>query len=89
MERLAARQLLWPELILAGIGVVVILVLMVRTASADCHHWKERITYVGGAYLAAAGEEEFPMPERGVKDEHAAMQREARRVLADRPLGCL
>ena len=89
MERVDVRKLPWPELILASFGMLVILVLMVRTASTDCHHWKQRITYVGGAYLAAAGEEEHPQPETGVLDEHEAMQREARQALADRPLGCL
>jgi hypothetical protein len=89
MQRVQPRNLPWPELILAGIGFVVIMVIMIRTASADCHHWKQQLTYVGGAYLAAAGEEEYPQPEAGVEDERAALREAARQALADRPLGCL
>ncbi len=89
MERVQIRNLPLPELILAGIGLLVMMVITIRTASTDCHHWKQRITYVGGAFLAAAGEEEYPQPETGTENEHAAMSREARKVLDDRPLGCL
>ncbi len=89
MESLRTRNLPLPELILGGFGLLCILFLMVRTASTDCHHWKERITYVGGAFLAAAGEEEYPQPEKGVADERTQMSNEARKVLDDRPLGCL
>jgi hypothetical protein len=89
MQRLETRNLPWPELILAGIGLFVMMVLMVRAASSDCHHWKQEITYVGGAFLAAAGEEEFPLPENGTSDEHATMREAARKALDHRPLGCL
>jgi hypothetical protein len=66
-----------------------VMVLMIRTASTACHHWKQEITYVGGAFLAAAGEEEFPKPEAGTADEHETMREAARQALDDRPLGCM
>ncbi len=91
MERVAtrARDLPWPELTLLACGLLVILVLMVRTASTECHHWKQRMTEIGGAFLAAAGEEEFPQPETGIPEERSALRNAARQALDDRPLGCL
>ena len=40
---------------------------MIRTSSTACHHWKQEMVLLSGAFLAAAGEEEYPLPETGVK----------------------
>lgn len=89
MERVETRNLPWPELSLIAVGLLFVLVLMVRTSSTSCHHWKTRMTEIGGAFLAAAGEEEYPRPERGVPEERTALRNAARQALDDRPLGCL
>ncbi len=89
MQRADLRELPWPELTLLAIGLILILGLMVRSSSPSCHHWKVRLTRVNGAFLASAGEEEYPKPERGVVDERTALTDAARRLLAERPFGCL
>ena len=90
MERVDLRKLYWPELTLVAVGLLVILVLMIRTSSASCHHWKERIARVSGAFLAAAGEVEYPRSGSGIEDaERVALRDAARRVLDERPAGCL
>jgi hypothetical protein len=90
MERVDLRKLPWPELTLMAIGLLFILVLMVRTSSSACHHWKERITRISGAFLAAAGEVEYPRSGSGMEDgERSALRDAARRVLDERPAGCL
>lgn len=90
MERVDLRKLHWPELTLVAFGLLFIMVLMVRSSSTACHHWKERITLVSGAFLAAAGEVEFPRAGNAIDDgERAALRDAARRVLDDRPMGCL
>jgi hypothetical protein len=92
MERVELRKLPWPELTLVAVGLLFILVLMVRTSSTACHHWKQRITELSGAYLAAAGEVEYPRTGTGraIEDEdRASLRNHARQVLDDRPVGCL
>jgi hypothetical protein len=90
MERVEFKKLHWPELTLVAFGLLCILVLMVRTSSAACHHWKDRITQVSGAFLAAAGEVEYPSSGSAVDDsERARLRNAARRILDERPAGCI
>jgi hypothetical protein len=89
MERAELRELPWPELTLLAIGFILILGLMARSSTASCHHWKAQLSRINGAFLASAGAEEYPQPERGVADERAALSDAARRLLDERPFGCL
>ncbi|MGH9042832.1 MAG: hypothetical protein ACRDZ3_21675 [Acidimicrobiia bacterium] len=89
MERTSLREIHWPELLLAGFMALFLLFVMVRSSTTSCHHWKQRITEVGGAFLAAAGEEEYPQPETGVPEERTALRNAARNILDARPTGCL
>jgi hypothetical protein len=79
----------WPELTLIAVGLILVLGLMVTSATPSCHHWKVRLHRVNGAFLASAGAEEYPKPERGVADERDALTDAARRLLDERPFGCL
>ena len=79
----------WPELILLAGGVLFILLMMVRSSSGSCHHWKAEMTHVSGAFLAAAGEEEYPQPETGVEEERTVLRDAARRIIDERPFMCL
>jgi hypothetical protein len=90
MERVELRESLpWPELTLLAVGLILILGLMVRSSTPSCHQWKVQLTRVNGAFFASAGAEEHPKPERGVADERAALTDAARRLLDERPFGCL
>ena len=89
MERAELRELPWPELTLLAFALVLVLSLTVRSSSPSCHHWKVQLNRLNGAFLASAGEEEHPKPERGVADERAALRDAARRLLDERPFGCL
>jgi hypothetical protein len=90
MERVELRKLPWPELTLVAVGLLFVLVLMVRTSSTACHHWKQRLTELSGAYLAAAGEVEYPRQGIAIEDEdRASLRNHARQVLDERPVGCL
>ena len=90
MERTELRELLpWPELTLIAIGLVLILGLMVRSSSSSCQQWKVQLTRINGAFLASAGAEEHPQPERDVAPERDALRDAARRLLDERPFGCL
>jgi hypothetical protein len=90
MERVDLRKLHWPELTLVAFGLLFILALMVRTSSSACHHWKEDMVHLSGAFLAAAGEIEYPQPGQGIDDaERASLRNAARRILDERPFGCL
>jgi hypothetical protein len=89
MERAELRELPWPELTLLAIGLILILGLMVRSASPSCHHWKVQLTRINGAFLASAGAEEYPKPEHNVAEERAGLRDAARRLLDERPFGCL
>jgi hypothetical protein len=92
MERAELRELFpWPELMLVAIGLILILGLMVRSSTSSCHQWKQQLNQVNGAFMASAGAEEHPLaePERGAAEERAALRDAARRLLDQRPFGCL
>jgi hypothetical protein len=90
MERVDLKKLHWPELTLVAFGLLVVLVLMVRTSSSACHHWKEDMTQLSGAFLAAAGEVEYPQAGPAIDNaDRVALRNVARRVLDERPFGCL
>jgi hypothetical protein len=90
MERVDLKKLHWPELTLVALGVLFVLALMVRTSSSACHHWKEDMVHLGGAFLAAAGAVEYPRAGSGIDEaERATLRDAARRVLDERPFGCL
>jgi hypothetical protein len=92
MERAELRELFpWPELVLVAIGLVLILGLMARSSTSSCHRWKQQLTQINGAFMASAGAEEHPLaqPERGVTEEREALRDAARRLLDQRPFGCL
>ena len=89
MERARVRALPWPELTLIIFGLALVVGIMVVGVTPTCHHWKDRLTRISGAYLASAGEEEHPKPESGTPDELVELQNAARRVLDERPFGCL
>ena len=79
MQRVDLKKVHWPELTLVVFGLLFVLVLMIRTSSASCHHWKQEMVHLSGAFLAAAGEEEYPLPETGISDGAAeSPQRGAR-----------
>ncbi len=81
----------WPELTLLAFGLLFILVMMVRSSTGSCHHWKAEMAQVGGAFLAAAGEREYPQADaHSVRDERRTSMRDAaRRTLDARPFMCL
>lgn len=89
MERTSLGAIHWPEILLAGLLTVSLLFIMVRSSMTSCHDWKQEISEVGGAFLAAAGEEEYPQPEAGVPEERTSLRNAARKILDTRPLGCL
>lgn len=89
MERTDIRRLITPELILFLFGVFLALGVMWRNSTGECHQWKDRLGRVAGAYLAAAGEREFPAA--GLQTEpqdREALRRATSRMLDDRPFGC-
>jgi hypothetical protein len=88
VERLGIRRLLTPELIFLLAAGLVLMGLMVRTSSGSCHHWKDELSQVSGAFLAAAGEEEYPSA--GVRVENReGLKRATKRLLDRRPFGCI
>lgn len=90
MERVDLKKVYWPELALVTFGLLFVLALMVRTSSSACHHWKEDMVHLSGAFLAAAGEVEYPQSGPAIADDdRAALRNAARRVLDERPFGCL
>jgi len=90
MERVDLKKLHWPELTLVTFGLLLVLVLMVRTSSSACQHWKEDMIHLSGAFLAAAGEVEYPQAGAATEDEdRASLRNVARRILDERPFGCL
>jgi hypothetical protein len=63
---------------------------MWRTSSGQCHEWKDRLGRVTGAFLASAGEQEYPLPgTQAVAQERENLRRAANRMLDDRPFACL
>lgn len=90
MDRATVRTLPWPELVLLACGLFLALGMMVRTSSGQCHEWKDRLNRVTGAFLAAAGEKEYPQPgTHGNAEDRDALRRATNRMLDDRPFGCL
>jgi hypothetical protein len=90
VEQVRFRRLVTPELVLIVCTMLVGLGLVVRTSSPECHAWKQRVTHVAGAYLAAAGEREYPNAGAQVQqDERESLRRETSRMLGGRPFGCL
>jgi hypothetical protein len=89
MERVEGRKLPWPELALIACGLIIILVVTVRSSTHSCHQWKQRLSNVSAGYLGAAGAEEHPQSGRPVENDHDSLSRAARRVLDERPFACL
>ena len=89
MERVEGRKLPWPELALIGFGLILILVVAIKSSTPTCHHWKQRLSDVSAAFMGAAGAEEYPQPGRPGEDDHPALSRAARRVIDERPFACL
>jgi hypothetical protein len=90
MARVDVRKLHWPELALVTFGLLFVLALMIRTSSTACHHWKEDMVHLSGAFLAAAGAVEYPRAGSAVDEaDRAELRNAARRVLDRRPFGCL
>jgi hypothetical protein len=88
VDRVGIRRVLTPELIVLLVASLVAVGLMFRTSSGECHHWKERLAQISGAFLAAAGEKEYPSP--GLKhQDREGLHRATQRLLDDRPFGCI
>ena len=88
MDRVGIRRLLTPELIVLLITSFVFVGLLFRTSSGECHHWKDRLTQISGAFLAAAGEKEYPTPGLRHQDREG-LHRATQRLLDNRPFGCI
>jgi hypothetical protein len=91
VEQVGIRKLVTPELAVLMVALLVALGLMWRTSSGDCHHWKQELGHISGAFLASAGHEEYPETGglRGSSPEESQALRQAtKRVLDSRPFGC-
>ena len=89
MEETGIRRLLTPEIILIAFGLLLVFGVMWRTSTGECHAWKDRLGRVTGAYLAAAGEREYPLPgEQTVTQDREGLRRATSRMLDERPFGC-
>jgi hypothetical protein len=88
VDRAGIRRLLTPEVIVLLVAALVFLGLMWRTSSGACHNWKDQLGHVTGAFLAAAGEKEYPAPGPRVEDREG-LRRATKRLLDDRPFGCI
>jgi len=98
MERVEFRTWPWPELTLIACGLILVLVVMLKSSTDTCHQWKEQLRRVSGAFIGAAGTEEHPKlpgteehpePQRGVGEERVALSKAARQVLDQRPSLCI
>ena len=90
MEQVGIRRVT-PELVVLLVAVLVAFGMMVRTSSGTCHHWKMELGHISGAFLASAGEEEFPEASgsRGpTPEESESLRRATKKVLDSRPFGC-
>jgi len=87
-ERVGIRRFMTPEVILLLAAVLVTMGLMFRTSSGECHHWKDRLGRISGAFLASAGEEEYPEAGPKIQDREG-LRRATKRLLDDRPFGCI
>ena len=91
MEQAGIRKMLTPELVVLMVALLVGFGLMWRTSSGECHHWKQELSHITGAFLASAGEEEYPEAggHRGrTQQESDSLRRATTRVLDARPFGC-
>lgn len=89
MEQTGIRRLLTPEFVLLAFGLLLLFGVMWKTSTGACHTWKDRLGRVSGAYLAAAGEREFPQPgEQTITQDRDALRRATSNVLDERPFGC-
>jgi hypothetical protein len=80
-----------PELVILVVALLVAFGLLWRTSSPACHHWKQELSHITGAFLASAGEEEYPESggNRGRSaQESESLRRATNRVLDARPFGC-
>ena len=90
MDKAGIRRLVTPELVVLCVAVLVAFGLMLRAGSAECHHWKQELNHITGAFLASAGEEEYPESggARRATHESESLRRATNRVLDSRPFGC-
>lgn len=90
MEQVGIRRLLTPELVVLVLALLVAFGLMWRTSTPECHRWKQELDHITGAFLASAGEEEYPESggARRAPQEGESLRRETNRVLDARPFGC-
>ena len=89
MEQAGIRRLLTPEAILLVFGLLLVFGVIWRTSTGECHAWKDRLGRVSGAYLAAAGEREYPAPgAQGGVANLEGLRRATSRLLDERPFGC-
>ena len=79
----------WPELTLIACGLILVLVVMLKSSTDTCHRWKQQLREVSGAFIGAAGVDEHPQPKRGVEEERRALSEAAHRVLDARPFACI
>jgi hypothetical protein len=79
------RSLPWPELILGACLVLVVTIGVWGQSRSQCHAWKHKLNNTAGVLTASFAEHtstgEFPR-------SRAALRREAREVLDERPFGC-
>jgi hypothetical protein len=91
VEQVGLRKKLTPELVILLAALLVGFGLVMRTSSGECHHWKQELSHITGAFLAGAGEEEHPESggARGQSQEESeSLRRATNRVLDARPFGC-
>jgi hypothetical protein len=88
VDRTEIRRLLTPELIVLLLTTLVFVGLMWRSSSGTCHDWKDQLGHVTGGFLAAAGEKEYPAPGPKI-DNREGLLRATKRLLDDRPFGCI
>lgn len=88
-EATGIRRLLAPEVILLVFGLLLAFGVIWRTSTGECHAWKDKLGRISGAYLAAAGEQEYPQPgTRTVIPNREGLRRATSRLLDERPFGC-
>ena len=88
MDRAEIRRRLTPELIVLLVAGLVFVGLMWRSSSGACHRWKDQLGHVTGGFLASAGEKEYPAPGPRVENREG-LHRATKRLLDDRPFGCI
>ena len=91
MEQAGIRRMVTPELVVLVVALLVAFGLMWRTSSGSCHHWKQELGHISGAFLASAGEEEYPESggSRGrTQEESESLRRATKKLLDARPFAC-